>query len=275
MPSGTPIEVAVSSLSDAKGVRAALIGIDRVVHLASGEKSSIDNDLWRVDVDGTRNLLQAASDAEVSQLIFLSHLGSNPSSAFPILRAKGLAEDLIRKSQIPHTILRSAPAYGSHDRFTTSLAMLIAVLPIIFPIPGDGTTAIQPIWVDDLAACIQALLDDRASQGEEYEVGGPELLTIEQIIGLTMQTMKTRRLLVSTRQPYLRWILSVVNRFLRTPMLSAHWIDYLASSRTAGLDTVPRIFGLQPARMEDRISYLGDRNWIREFFRSQFGRGEQ
>lgn len=274
VPSGKPIEVALSTLTDARGVRAAMMGVDKVVHLATGESSSIEQDLWTVDVDGTRNLLKAASDADVSQLIFLSHLGSNSSSAFPILRTKGMAEDLIRKSSLPYAILRSAPAYGFHDRFTTSLAMLIAITPIIFPIPGDGSAAIQPIWVEDLAACVHALLDQGASQGQEYEVGGPEVLTIAQIIELVMQKIGKRRIMVSTRQPYLRLLLSLSNRLLRKPLLAAHWIDYLASSRTAGLDTLPRIFGLQPARMQDRTAYLADRNWMGEFVRGQFGRGE-
>jgi NADH dehydrogenase len=275
VPSGRPIEVAVSTLTDARGVRAAMIGVDQVVHLASAESSSIEADLWSVDVEGTRNLLRAATDAGVVQFIYLSHLGSNPSSAFPLLKTKGLAEDLIRKSGLPFTILRSAPAYGPDDRFTTSLAMLIAVSPLIFPIPGDGSAVIQPIWVEDLAACFHSLLDEKGQQKQEFEVGGPELLTLTQILELIMRRMGTRRRLLPTRQPYLRALISLSSRLLRETILTAYWIDYLASSRTAGLDTLPRIFGLQPARMEDRIDYLADRNWMREFLRRQFGRGEQ
>lgn len=272
MPTGQAIEAAVTSLTDARGVRAAMMGVERVVHLASGEGSSQEADLWKVDVEGTRNLLRAAAEVKAKRFVYLSHLGANPSSAYPLLKTKGLAEDLIRESDLSFAILRSAPAFGPEDRFTTSLAMLISISPLILLIPGDGSAAIQPIWVDDLVSCVNALIEQNGQPSGEYEVGGPEVLSIAHILQLLMGKIGARRLLVQTRQPYLRALLGLSSRLLREPLLTTHWIDYLVSSRTAGLDTLPRLFGLQPARMEERLDYISRKNWLREFTRRQFGR---
>jgi len=265
LPAGIPVEAAISSLLDKRGVRAALVGVDSVVHLAGAERGGLETGLRAVDIEGTRVLVEAARQAGVSRIVYVSHLGAEPSSAFPALRAKAHAEDTIRKSGLPHTVIRSSLVYGEGDRFTTSLAMLLGISPGIFPLPGDGKTAIQPVWVDDLATCVAWSLDDEAMIGQTYDVGGPEFLTLRQVVELVMQATGSHRWLVSASPLYLRGITWLIQRVLPNPPLTTFWFDYLASSRTASLDALPRIFGLKPSMMIDRLRYLGERNWTLEF----------
>jgi NADH dehydrogenase len=246
-----------------------MVGVNSVVHLAGAERGGLETDLRAVDVEGTRVLVEAAHQAGVSRLVYVSHLGAEPSSAFPTLRAKALAEDTIRKSGLPHTIIRSSLVYGEGDRFTTSLAMLLGVSPGIFPIPGDQNTAIQPIWVDDLATCVAWSLEEVSMIGETYDVGGPEFLTLRQVVELVMQAAGIRRWLVTASPLYLRGITWLFQRVLPNPPLTTFWFDYLAASRTASLDSLPRIFGLKPSMMMDRTSYLGEHNWTLEFMGRQ------
>lgn len=269
LPAGIPIEVAISSLLDKRGVRAAMVGVDSVVHLAGAERGGLETALRAVDVEGTRVLVEAARQAGVSRLVYLSHLGAEPSSAYPALRAKAVAEHSIRKSGLPYTIIRSSLVYGEGDRFTTSLAMLLGISPGIFILPGDGNTAIQPVWVDDLATCVAWSLDDEAKIGNTYDVGGPEFLTLRQVVELVMQASGIRRGLISASPLYMRGITWLLQRILPSPPLTTFWFDYLATSRTASLDALPRIFGLKPSMMMDRLKYLGERNWALEFMGRQ------
>ena len=126
LPQGVPVEVAVVSLTDLRGLRAALRGVDHIYHLASGERSG---ELFEADIAGTQTLVQAAAEASVQQIIYLSHLGADRASAFPVLRAKGLAEEHIRKSGVPYTILRSSVIFGLEDNFTTKISRLIRLSP--------------------------------------------------------------------------------------------------------------------------------------------------
>jgi NADH dehydrogenase len=277
LPAGIPVEAAISSLVDKRGVRAAMVGVKSVVHLAGAERGGLEAGLRAVDVEGTRVLVEAARQeaarqAGVNRMIFVSHLGAEPSSAFPALRAKAIAEDAIRKSDLPYTIIRSSLVYGEGDRFTTSLAMLLGISPGIFPIPGDGKTAIQPVWVDDLATCVAWSLEEESMVGETYDVGGPEFLTLRQVVEMVMQEAGSRRWLVNASPLYLRGITWLLQRILPNPPLTTFWFDYLASSRTASLDAMPTIFGLKPSMMIDQLRYRGERNWIVEFMGRQFGR---
>ncbi len=271
LPAGIPVEAAISNLNDKRGVRAAMVGVKSVVHLAGAERGGLESDLRAVDVEGTRVLVEAARQAGVNRLVFVSHLGAEPSSAFPALRAKALAEEAIRKSDLPYTIIRSSLVYGEGDRFTTSLAMLLGISPGIFPIPGDGKTAIQPVWVDDLATCVAWSLDEESMMGEAYDIGGPEFLTLQQVVEMVMKAAGSRRWLVNASPLYLRGITWLLQRILPNPPLTTFWFDYLASSRTASLDAMPTIFGLKPSMMIDQLGYLGERNWILEFMGRQFG----
>ena len=91
LPHGVPVEIAVSSLNDARSLRAAMVGVKVVYHLAGVERRGAYADLMAVDIQGTRLVTEAAADAGVERIFFLSHLGADRASAFPVLKAKAIA----------------------------------------------------------------------------------------------------------------------------------------------------------------------------------------
>jgi NADH dehydrogenase len=272
LPRGVPVEVALSSLDDQRSLRAAMVGVDVVYHLAGVERGSAYEELEDVDIRGTRSVISAAADAGVDRLFFISHLGANRGSAYKVLQAKGIAEEFIRRSGIDYTIMRSAIVYGPTDGFTTGLARLMYGLPSIFLMPGDGKTLLQPLWVEDLATCLTWALDDSTTRNETYEVGGPEYFTFTQIVEMVMQAVGVRRRLVQTRPPYLRFITQFLESIFPGLPSSIYWLDYLAMNRTCALDTVPRVFNLMPARMPQRLDYLGEQDWRLNLYRGLFRR---
>jgi len=261
LPRGVTTEVALAGLSDRRGLRAAMVGVDRVIHLASPDGERLTAGTVAAEAEGALNLGEAASDAGVTRLVFVSHLGADRASAYPSLRATAIAEEHLRRSGVPLTILRAAVTYGPGDVFTTSIAMLLAVSPFLFPIPGDGKVLLQPLWVEDLARCLVWALDDPAFIGATVELGGPEHLTLREIIELILRTMGTRKALAGVRPPYLRAAAWAMERLLPDSPATTAWIDYLAAGRTTDLNSASRAFRLQPARMERRLDYLHGRNW--------------
>jgi NADH dehydrogenase len=154
LPRSVPVEVAVSSLADERGLRASMVGVDTVYHLAGAEWRGAYASLMEIDIQGTQNVVAAAADARVGRLFFVSHLGADRASAYPVLKAKAIAEEYIRRSGIDYTIMRAAIVYGRNDGFTTGLAQLLSSIPRFFLIPGDGESLLQPLWVEDLATCL-------------------------------------------------------------------------------------------------------------------------
>lgn len=261
LPRGIPFDVAVSSLDDERGLRAAMVGIDVVYHLAGVERHGAYASLMSVDILGTRTVAQAAADAGVKRIFYISHLGADRASAYPLPKAKGIAEEYIRRCGVDFTILRSAIVYGPQDGFTTGIARLLYALPFLFFMPGDGRTLLQPLWVEDLSTCLVWALDDDRTRNQMYEIGGPEYLNLTQVLGLIQAATGIRRSLLSLKHPYLQAMTVIMEALFPGFPASVYWLDYMATNRTCSLDTIPRVFNLMPARMSYRLDYLRGEDW--------------
>ncbi|HXF85431.1 MAG TPA: NAD-dependent epimerase/dehydratase family protein [Anaerolineales bacterium] len=263
LPKGVAMEVAVVSLNDERGVRAALRGVRQIYHLASAASLGRRGNLFTTDIEGTRTLAQVAANAEIERLIFLSHIGADRASAFPIHKAKGIAEEHIRRSGVPYTIIRSSIVFGPEDRFTNNLTRLLRASPGFFPIPGDGRTLLQPLWVEDLATALVWVLHNPETINQTYEIGGSEYFTLRQILEILMNVSQTRRLLISLPPPYMRALIVLLDTFLPNFNISTYWLDYVAVNRTCPVENLPRTFGLMPARFAYRLDYLARKPLIK------------
>lgn len=270
LPTGVPVEMAVSSLSDKAGLRAAMRGINVIFHLAGGEGEGGGANLQAVDIDGTRNICETATDAHIKRIIYISHLGADRASGFPVLKAKGIAEEHIRNSGIPHTILRGSILFGPADNFTTGLAMLLAASPGFLPLPGGGKTLIQPLWVEDLVTCLVWALDEPKMIDRTYEIGGGEYFTLRQIAKTIMKIINKPRWLVSWPSPLIRMITVMLETTFPNFPASVFWLDYLALSRTCPVSNLAQVFGLMPARFTSHLGYLRGVHWGREFLHKVF-----
>src|SRR5690554_4093579 len=184
LPRGVPVDVAVTALNDERGLRAAMVGVDTVYHLASGEWKGARASLMEIDIQGTQAVVRAAQDAGVERIFYISHLGADRASAYPVLKVKAIAEEYIRRSGLDYTILRSAILFGPGDGLTTGLARIMQAVPFGLLTPGDGSVLLQPLWVEDLVTCLVWALDDPDTRNRTFEVGGPEYLTFSQVASL-------------------------------------------------------------------------------------------
>jgi len=256
LPIGVPVEVAVCSIKDQRSLMAALKDVQVIFHLAGSERLGSRSDLIGLDVEGTEVLVQAAAQTNVERIFLLSHLGADRFSAYPVLKAKALAEGHLLNSGIDYTIFRSAPVYGPHDQFTTAFANVLKISPFFFLLPGDGSSLLQPIWIDDLVMCLVLSLEDNRTINQVYEVGGSEFFSFRSIIEMIMAATSIRRRLISVSPAYLRILALYAENTSRNFPLSLFWLDYLAADRTCSLDVLPRVFGLMPARFHQQLGYL-------------------
>ena len=268
LPRGVPVEVALTTLNDERSLRAAMAGVDTVYHLAGVERRGAYADLMAVDIQGTQAVVNAAKDAGVGRFFFLSHLGADRASAYPVFKAKAIAEEFVRRGGVDYTILRTALVFGPNDGFTTGLAQLLQALPFFFLVPGEGDTLLQPLWVEDLATALLWALDDEATRNQVYSLGGPEYLSFNDVLYLVMEKVRLHRTPVYLKPPYLRGLTVLLETLFPSLPVSVYWLDYLAANRTCSLDTLPRFFNLMPARMSHRLDYLSGVNWRRVILRT-------
>jgi NADH dehydrogenase len=256
LPKGVPVEVAVSNLTDLRGLRSAMMGVDIVYHMAGVEWHGAHASLMDVDIQGTQALSKVAADTGVKRFIFISHLGADRGSAFPVLKAKAIAEETIRRSGVTHTIIRSALAYGMNDHLTNGIASILQASPFFFLVPEEGNTLLQPIWIEDLVTTLVWALDNDLTINQTYSIGGPEYLTLNYIVQSVQDKINLRRKIVHISPPYLRALTVVLESMLPNLPVSVYWLDYLAVNRTTALDTLPKVFNILPSQFNQRLDHL-------------------
>jgi uncharacterized protein YbjT (DUF2867 family) len=255
-PKGISVDVAVSSLTDEKNLRAAMKDVDVIFHLAGVERSGHKGNLNLVDVQGTRSLLTAARSMHVNRFIYVSHLGADRNSAYPVLKAKGIAEQEIVNSGIPYTILRTGALFGDGDQFTVPLAKLIRISPGFVLLPAGGVNLLQPLWIHDFITVLQLTLDDPKKINRLLNLGGIETFSYQEIVQLLMQTMRLKRALVKVSPQFLRTATLLLDMVYPRFPISIFWLDQMAENRITALDTIPREYGVLPARMKNQLDYL-------------------
>ena len=256
IPKGVSLEVAVSSLNDERSLRAAMQDVRIIFHLAGTERAGSRADLNGVDISGTQVLSSIAHQSGVERVIYLSHLGADRASAFPVMKAKAIAEGLIQKSGIDYTIFRSSAVFGPGDQFTTRIADLIRLNPFFFFMPGDGGNSLQPLWIEDLVTCLTWSMEEKKTINQVIPIGGCEYFNFRQIVEIILAQMKKKRWILDVPPVYLRFLNLMSEQLFHRFPISIYWLDYLAADHTTALDTLPRLFGLMPARMSQMIGYL-------------------
>jgi uncharacterized protein YbjT (DUF2867 family) len=248
-------ETVVASLQDERGMRAATAGVNAIIHLASAEGARRRRDLFTTDIQGTRMLVAQAKTSGVRRIIYLSHLGADRGSAYPFLQAKGIAEHAILESGIPSLILRSSRIFGAGDSFTNSIAFLARAIPGVFFIP-DMDTHMQPLWVEDLAACMEFCLAEDRYFGEILSIGGPEHLSFGQVVEAVLNEIRAPRMVTGIWPPLARFGLWMMDWILPYSPLTPFWLDYLGVPSTCEANSLSRLFGLKPARIGQQLGYL-------------------
>lgn len=133
-------------------------------------------------MEATRKLLEAGAQQGVSRILFVSSIAADYAdlSRYPYGRSKAAAESVVRESRLDYTILRPTIVLGRESPIWQKLRAM-ATLPVL-PVFGDGSARVQPVDVNDVARGIVYLLDQGRFSGEVLELGGPEVLTMLELL---------------------------------------------------------------------------------------------
>lgn len=179
-----------------RGLEEGMAGCDAVIHLVGiiREHRATNVTFERVHTEGTRNVLEAAKAAGIRRYVHMSALGTRRGAASRYHRTKWAAEEAVRASRLDWTIFRPSIIYGRGDGFVSMLASLVRRMPAV-PVIGSGRQRLQPVPVDHVAAGFERALELPATIKQTYEVGGPQAVTMEELLDLIGRALGRRRVL--------------------------------------------------------------------------------
>jgi uncharacterized protein YbjT (DUF2867 family) len=254
-------EVVHGTLADEEILFQAVTGVHTIIHLASAQWWGNQRDLERIELYGTRNLLEAARAARVGRVVVLSHLGATPASAYPLMRIKGAMEEIIRSSGLAYTIIRPGLVFGEDDAFYNHIAMALAMNPFFLLMPGRGEVVLHPIYIDDLVAVMSQTLEHLDTVDRSIEVGGPEYITLYDLLRTIMRVTGRERPIISVPPYVIRWIHRLTRVWTARTLMTPQWLDLLATNRAAQLSTLPQYYSVSSHRLEDTlVTYMPGRS---------------
>jgi uncharacterized protein YbjT (DUF2867 family) len=250
-------ELVEGDISNMSSLEAAMEGCEKVIHLVGIIQEAPGVTFKGVHVDGTQNLLEAAKKAGVRHFIYQSALGTRPNAKSQYHRTKWEAEELVRASGIPFTILRSSLIYGPGDLFTIRLAEMIRLSPVL-PIIGSGRSRIQPIFIDDVNECIWKISTSDSYLNEMYEIGGPEQLTYEEVTKAIAVALGIKRPTVHMPMFFMRTMAKVAETVLSKPPVTTDQLIMLQEDNVCSMRDIREVFSIEPVRFRDGLSrFLG------------------
>jgi len=220
-------------------------GCDRVVHCVQFPNHPIQNPrqghtYLNIDGVGTVNMVNAVKNQGITHFVYLSGAGAHPSPSEPWFRAKAMAEDAIIKSGMPYTIIRPSWVYGPRDRSLNKFAMFAKFLPFM-PIIGDGQCRIQPVYVEDVARLIVRCLGDDRAKGQILEIGGPEILTMDEINRRLLRALGKKRVLLHHPKPFMKFVAAFL-QFLPGPPLNPEAVEFVTMDGMVDLEPLKKLF---------------------------------
>ncbi len=195
-----------ADVRDPASVARAVQGSDTVINLVGAF-----GDMQAVQADGAGHVAATAKAAGAGSLVHVSAIGADAGSASAYGRSKGDGEAAVRAAFADATILRPSIIFGREDHFINRFATMMRMAPVVPVIAPKAK--FQPVYVGDVADAVVAALD-RDAAGKTFELGGPQVLSMADL---------------------LRWIADATGRsplFVEVP-------DFVASALASGFGWAP------------------------------------
>jgi uncharacterized protein YbjT (DUF2867 family) len=215
----------IANIRDDRSVRAAVEGSDVVVNLVGILFQSGAQHFDTVQATGAGRVAAAAKAAGVKRLVHFSAIGADAQSASAYARSKAAGEAAVRQNFPGATILRPSIVFGPEDDFFNRFARLAQISPIL-PLIGGGATKFQPVYVVDVAAAAMRVVEDDATAGKTYELGGPRVYSFRELLEIMLHEIGRRRCLVGL--PFgLATLQAAFLQLLPNPMLTVDQVRLL------------------------------------------------
>jgi uncharacterized protein YbjT (DUF2867 family) len=253
------VQIALGDLTDPPSFRNAMRGVRTVVHLAASIRDQPRGSIEELNGIATWRMVQAAERAGVERFVFFSALDASTHHRARFFRAKALAEQAVEAAALQSIVFAPSIVYAPGDPWLTLLERM-ALLPVM-PVSGRGRALYQPIWAEDVADCVIAVLRGRpasertlangtgasssgvggsggpgsaesGAEGERrggerrrrsrYELAGPETLSHNDLVRIVLRSLHRRRALVHVPTPIVSRALRVLER-ISGPSAFATW----------------------------------------------------
>lgn len=204
-----------ASVTDPAAVARAVEGAEVVVNLVGILFERRPGDFQRLQGQAPGAIAAAAKAAGVEHFVHLSAIGADAASPSLYAKSKAEGEAGVRAAFPEATILRPSVVFGPEDQFFNRFAGM-AMLPVMPVVAGN--TRFQPVYVGDVADAVVAAIADPAARGKTFELGGPRVMTMREVLRFILDTTGRRRPMIDMPMGLMRFQAGLLQRLPKPPL---------------------------------------------------------
>jgi uncharacterized protein YbjT (DUF2867 family) len=186
------IQIVQANLRHQGSIDAACAGADAVVNLVGILNESGTQTFKALQAEGAARVAAGAAKSGVGRLVQISAIGADSDSLSAYARSKAQGEKAASAAFPDATIVRPSIIFGAEDNFINRFASLAKLSPFMPLICGD--TKFQPVYAGDVADAIVAILNDSATRGKTFELGGPQVFSFKQILDYILHEIQAKKI---------------------------------------------------------------------------------
>lgn len=241
----TPI---AASITDEASSARAVAGADIVINLVGILFESRAGDFQRIQAEGAGRVARLAAAAGAKQFLHLSAIGADAASPSLYAQTKAAGEAAVLAAFPSAIILRPSVVFGPDDQFFNRFAGLAALLPFMPVVAGE--TRFQPVYVGDVADAAMAALADPAAAGKVFELGGPRVMSMRQVLRYILDVTGRRRPMIALPEGFVR-LQARLGELLPTPPLTRDQLILLGKDNVVSPNALGfQALGIEPKAVE-------------------------
>lgn len=206
-----------------------------------------------IDAAGTERLVEAAKEAGVRRYIYISGAGAAPDAPYHWFRAKWRAETAVRGSGITFVILRPSWVFGPDDVALNRFLGMSRYLPFVPMIGNPGKQRVQPVFVDDVARAAAEAVDNPAADNQVFEIGGPDVLTMMEVVRTALEVSGRRRLMFPAPKAVMK-LAGALLQFAPGRPLTPDAVDFITMDALADPSEIERKLGLKMRPLREALA---------------------
>jgi NADH dehydrogenase len=253
------VEIVSADVHDPQVLKNEFSEQDAVINLVGILNESGKHTFERAHVELAKKIADACVMKEVPRILHMSALNADAEKGpSKYLRSKGQAENIVHKIHTANvTSFRPSVIFGPQDDFFNRFAKLLRIPPTAAPFPlAVANARFAPVYVEDVAHAFTAALDNKATFGQRYNLCGPNIYTLQQLVNYTAETCGIKKLIIPLGNTTSRLMAMVMGHVPGKPFTKDNFLSSQVDSVCE--EEFPKIFGIEPTPLESVVpKYLG------------------
>ncbi len=244
LPGG--IKICRGDIADLNSLRHALKdvdGIDTVLHMAAVTHTNKRDEYYRVNLEGTRNLIKICEERSAGRIIFISSRAAVAGGG-DYAESKLAAEDAVKSSGLNWLILAFGEVYSINGKDEINRICNLIKRHYFIPIIGRGRYGLAPVYIEDAVNSIKSALEKEHLRNKRYIICGREEISFRELVNTIIRLLGVKRKIISIPPGILRLI------FRTAAALGSSIIAY---------DQLDRLLADKPSDIKDAAADLDHR----------------